>query len=86
MEKWFVIGIVFGWFFTMTAFVVGAYAIFKTKREPHEGFFQVRPAKGEAFNLPDALEDEDRELPPLLKKMNLRFRKQNVQNEEAVNE
>ena len=74
---WIVIGAIFLWLATVSAFIVGAYAVFKTKREPHEGFFQVSPPKGEAFNLDDPLMDEAAEpLPSLTEKMNEKFKSQ----------
>jgi len=39
------------WICTITGVALGGYLVFRTKREPHEGFFQVQPEAGEAFNL-----------------------------------
>lgn len=41
-----------GWLSALSGVAVGAYAVFRTKRDPHESFFGSS-GKGEAFNLDD---------------------------------
>jgi len=51
------IGVLLGWFLTMTSGALFAYLIFRTKREPHESLFQLSKPKGDAFVI-DQFEDQ----------------------------
>lgn len=49
--------------FCLASVVLGAYAVYRTKREPHESFWGAAP-KASVFNLPDdvgtpSLEEEE---------------------------
>lgn len=76
--SWFICGMIFGWFATLTAFALGAYVVFKTKREPYDQMFSMNQPKGDAFNLEDDFEEpkETPEMPSIVGKMNSRFQEQ----------
>lgn len=46
--------------FPLLGVIIGAYFVWKTKREPHDNLFQLREPKGQAFNIK---EDWETELP-----------------------
>ena len=74
---WFIYGMIFGWFATLSAFALGSYVVFKTKREPYEQMFNVGQPKGEAFNLEDDFtEKEEPKMPSIIGRFNDRFKAQ----------
>jgi len=79
--QWFVWGMIFGWLATLSAFALGAFVVFKTKREPYESMFALKEPKGEAFNLEDEFADktepgEEPKLPSIVGRFNSRFKMQ----------
>jgi len=77
-----IIGMALGGVLVLAGTIVGAYAVFRTKREPDESFLQFRQPKGKAFNLKDGFEDAPdsdsvwKDLPPVVERARQRFEEQ----------
>ncbi len=59
---WVVLAFFLGGLQTLLACALGGYLVFRTKREPHESFFENKPAQGEVGSLDEVMgpgEDED---------------------------
>lgn len=55
------LGVLIGWFCTLSSGALIGFMIFRTKKESHEPLFRMREPKGEAFNIE---EDWEKEFPP----------------------
>jgi len=82
MPSWYIlIFYPMGALLTLAAVALGAYVVFKTKRDPSESLFKLREPKGEVFNIEEEWEKkmpdmEPPKIPPATAAAALRFRGQ----------
>ena len=66
--------------FPLAGVFLGAFMVYRTKRDPYDSFVRFKQPKGQAFNLDDGLEMTDEEGPPplpdIIKKMNEKVKSQ----------
>jgi len=68
-----------GAFFSLSGVFLGAFMVYRTKRDPYDSFVRFREPKGQAFNLDDGMDmpaEEPPPLPDIVKKMNEKFNSQ----------